>query len=446
MTTRQLHLTAFIWPNGYHESAWRLASEHDHNVTSLAYYAEIARIAERGVLDAVFLADNIAIPEYRVTHLPQTQFDPISVLSALAASTSHIGLIGTGSTTYTQPWELARRFATLDHLSDGRAGWNIVTTATPLAAANFGMQRHPDHDDRYAHAHEFVDVVTRLWDGWEDDAVIADRARGVWADRTRVHAPHFHGSYHDVDGILPFPRSPQGRPVLVQAGQSAAGLGLAARWAELVFSGPPSLDAAARFRAELHHQAAAVGRDPNRVLVLPALMITLADTETEAQQRAQALQELMSPEFRWQNALYLAGLDPDAFDPDAPLPAELWTAAAAPTSRAEKLYAAARARPDASLRDVVGDVSGGAASTHFVGTPEQLADHITAWQDAGAADGFTIMGATLPTDLATFVDHVVPILQNKDRFRTEYAGTTLRDQLGLARPPSPPTRTPNRDS
>ena len=168
MSARPLHFNAFIWPNGYHESAWRVVNDDVHGVLRLPYYTDIARIAERGLMDSIFLADNIAIAEYRATHLPQTQFDPISVLSALAAVTGHIGLIGTGSTTYSKPWELARRFATLDHLSGGRAGWNIVTTVTPLAAANFGEPFHPDHADRYARAHEFVEVVQRAWDSWED--------------------------------------------------------------------------------------------------------------------------------------------------------------------------------------------------------------------------------------------------------------------------------------
>ncbi len=212
MSTPQLHFNAFIWPNGYHESAWRVVDDDVRNVLGLSYYSDIAQIAERGLMDSVFLADNIAIAEYRATYLPQTQFDPISVLSALAAVTSRIGLIGTGSTTYSKPWELARRFATLDHLSGGRAGWNIVTTVTPLAAANFGERLHPERDDRYAHAHEFVDAVTRSWDSWADDAVIGDRANGVWADRAKLHAPRFHGQYYDVEGVLPFPRSPQGHP------------------------------------------------------------------------------------------------------------------------------------------------------------------------------------------------------------------------------------------
>ncbi|MET0475925.1 MAG: NtaA/DmoA family FMN-dependent monooxygenase [Mycobacterium sp.] len=435
MSARPLHFNAFIWPNGYHESAWRVVDDDVRNVLGLPYYADIARTAERGLMDSIFLADNIAIAEYRATHLPQTQFDPISVLSALAALTSHIGLIGTGSTTYSKPWELARRFATLDHLSDGRAGWNIVTTVTPLAAANFGEAAHPDHSDRYARATEFVEVVTRVWDSWEDGAVIGDRDRGIWADRSMLHAPRFHGEYYDVEGVQPFPRSPQGHPVLVLAGQSGAGVELAARHADMAFSGPPSLAAAVAFRADLHTRAAAFGRDPDEVLVLPALMVTLGGTEAEAQARAGRLEDLASPEFRWQNALYTAGLDPDGFDPDSPLPARLW-AEESPSTRADQLYAAARARPEASLREIAQQVSGGAGGRHFIGTPEQLADYVIAWQDAGAVDGFTFMGSTLPYELAAFVDHVVPILQRRGRYRTEYTGHTLRDHLGLRRPPA----------
>lgn len=430
-----MHFNAFVWPNGYHESAWRVVEDPVGNVLGLPYYADIASTAERGLMDSIFLADNIAIAEYRATFLPQTQFDPVAVLSALAGVTSHVGLIGTGSTTYNQPWELARRFATLDHLSAGRAGWNIVTTVTPLAAANLGHRSHPEHADRYARAHEFVEVVTRAWDSWEDDAVVGDRAAGIWADRSKLHAPRFHGQFHDAEGVLPFPRSPQGHPVRVLAGQSPAGIKLAAQYAEMVFTGPPSLEAAIAFRSDLHAQVAAAGRDPAQVLVLPALMVTLGGTVTEAQTRARRLEGLASPEFRWQNALYTAGLDPDAFDPDAPLPARLWTEEALPSTRADQLYAAARARPDATLREIAQQVSGGAGQTHFVGTPEQLAERIIAWQDAGAVDGFTIMGSTLPYELTAFVDHTVPILQRRGRFRTEYAGHTLRDHLGLERPP-----------
>jgi FMN-dependent oxidoreductase (nitrilotriacetate monooxygenase family) len=434
VSTPSLHFNAFVWPNGYHESAWRVVPDDVRGVLGLPYYAEIARTAERGLFDAVFLADNLAIAEYRTAHLPQTQFDPVAVLSALAAVTTHIGLVGTGSTTYAKPWELARRFATLDHLSGGRAGWNIVTTITPLAAAAFGEAEHLGHADRYARAGEFVDAATAVWDSWDDDAVVGDREHGVWADRDRLRTPRFHGEYHDVEGILPFPRSPQGRPVLVQAGQSAPGMHLAARYAEMVFSGPKSLEAAVDFRTRLHAQAAAAGRDPGLVPVLPALMVTLGGTEAEAKAKAQRLEDLASPEFRWQNALYTAGLDPDGFDPDAPLPAELWSGPGSVSSRAEQLFEAARANPGAPLREVALHVTGGAGQFHFAGTPEQLAAMILAWQDAGAADGFTIMGSTLPYELTAFVDHVVPILQREGRFRTEYTGATLRSHLGLPRP------------
>ncbi|MDT7664121.1 MAG: hypothetical protein QOD04_3677 [Pseudonocardiales bacterium] len=434
MSGRPLHFTAFIWPNGYHESAWRVVDDDVREVLRLSYYTDIGRIAERGLLDSIFLADNIAIPEYRVTHLPQTQFDPVVVLSALTAVTDRIGLIGTGSTTYSKPWDLARRFATLDHLSGGRAGWNIVTTTTPLVAANFGEHSHPEHADRYAQAHEFVDVVQQVWDGWDDDAVVGDRGRGIWGDRAKLHAPHFRGDHYEVEGILPFPRSPQGRPVLVQAGQSSAGIGLAARYADLVFSGPPSPQAAVDHRTQLRARAAAAGRDPDHVLVLPALMVTLGGTEAEARAKAHHLDELRSPEFRWQNLLYMTGHHPDEFDPDVPLPAKLYTGERLPTSGAQRLYAAAREQPDLPLRELARQLAQGPTQNHFVGTPEQLADHVIAWQDAGAADGFTIMGSTLPGELSTFVDHVVPILQARGRFRTGYAGETLRDHLGLERP------------
>lgn len=252
-------------------------------------------------------------------------------------------------------------------------------------------------------AHEFVDVVQRVWDGWEDDAITGDRERGVWAERSKLHAPHFHGEFYDVEGILPFPRSPQGWPVLVQAGQSPAGISLAARYAELVFSGPPSLAAAIEFRAE-------------------------------ARARADQLDELASPEFRWQNAFYLGGLDPDDFDPDAPLPPELYDGRPLPVSGAQRLYEAAREHPGLPLRELAGKLGRGSSQAQFAGTPEQLADRIIAAQDAGAVDGFTIMGSTLPQELRAFAEQVVPILQARGRYRTEYSGHTLRDHLGLDRP------------
>lgn len=399
----------------------------------LPYYAGLARTAERGHLDAMFAADNISIAEYRAEHMPQALFDPVELMCALSGVTERIGLIATGSTTYSAPWDLARRFATLDHLSGGRAGWNIVTTRSVLTAANFGGSAHPSAADRYAQAGEFVEVVRRVWDSWEDGAVIADRDAGVWADRAKLHAPRFVGRHYEVAGILPFPRAPQGHPVLVQAGSSPAGVALAARHAELVFTRQPSLGDAVAFRRRLHELAQAAGRRPEHLLVLPALTCTLAATETEALARQAQLEELASAEFRWQNMLWMIGLDPDGgFDPDEPLPAEL-VAGPAPSSGAEPVFAAAR-REAIPLRELARRHAGNPNSMTFVGAPEQLADFIDEWSRAGAADGFTVMPTTLPDGLEAFVDGVVPILRARGRFRHDYAGATLREHLGLPRP------------
>jgi FMN-dependent oxidoreductase (nitrilotriacetate monooxygenase family) len=432
MPGRQLHFNAFIWPAGYHESAWRVVPDDPLSVLGLPYYAEIARTAERGLLDTLFLADNMAIPSYRAQFLPQTQFDPVEVLATLAGLTERIGLVATGSTTYSSPWDLARRFATLDFLSAGRAAWNIVTTGTPLTAANFGTTDHPSHADRYARAHEFVEVVQKVWDGWEDDALVGDKAAGVWADRSKLHPPDHRGEHFSVAGYLPFPRSPQGHPVLVQAGSSPAGIALAARYAELVFTGQPTLGDAVSFRRELRAQVAAAGRRPDDVFVLPGLTFVLAPTETEALARRAELEELASPELRWRNLLYVTGLDPDAFDPDAPLPAELLDGPP-PTSGAARLFERARGR-DVPLRELALETGGTPAQSWWAGTPQQLADHIEEWFRAGAVDGFTLMASTLPYGLTTFVDEVVPLLQRRGLFRTEYTGSTLRDHLGLERP------------
>jgi FMN-dependent oxidoreductase (nitrilotriacetate monooxygenase family) len=433
MSDRQLHFTAFIAAAGYHESAWRLVPGEARAVLGLPHYREIARIAEAGRLDSLFMADNIAIAEYRAEYMPQALFDPVELLSALAAVTDRIGLIATGSTTYSAPWDLARRFATLDFLSAGRAGWNIVTTRSVLTAANFGGSAHPSLSERYEHAAEFVEAVLAVWDGWEDDAVVACRETGVWADRAKLHAPRFEGEHYHVAGILPFPRSPQGHPVLVQAGSSAAGVSLAARHAELVFTRQPTVEAAAAFRGELRAQAAAAGRPPDHLHILPALAYTLGGTEAEARERQEQLEALASPEFRWRNMLWMIGLDPDGpFDPDAPLPDELINGPA-PSSGAEPVFAAARAER-VPLRELARRHAGLPNSLTFVGTPEQLGGFIEGWWRAGAVDGFTLMPNTLPDGLAAFVEHTLPILRRRGLFREEYAGTTLREHLGLPRP------------
>ena len=432
---RFINLNAYLRNSGYHESAWRVSPDDPVAVLDVRHYAELARTAERGVLDSIFLPDSPGIAEFRSEFLPGAGFDPVQLLSSLAAVTEQVGLIATVSTTYSYPWDVARRLATLDFLSRGRAGWNIVTTVEPAAAGNFGDRPHPPRADRYERADEYVEVVLKLWDSWADDAVVVSRQTGMWADPAKLHPPRHHGSYFDVSSYLPFPRSPQGHPLLTQAGSSPAGVALAAKYADAVFTPQSDIPAGIAFRNQLRSLAAASGRDPDHVRALPGLSFLLASTDAEARARRAELEEAASSEFRWRNLANLAGLDYATIDPDAPFPAELLDAAPK-TSFGASIYRLAAQQPT-TFRAVAQKLSALPGGLDFTGTPAALAGLITEWWEAGAADGFTIMPNVLPGELATFVDHVVPILQKAGIARTEYAGTTLRDHLGLPRPATP---------
>ena len=432
---RFINLNAYLRNSGYHESAWRVSPDDPVAVLDVRHYAELARTAERGVLDSIFLPDSPGIAEFRSEFLPGAGFDPVQLLSSLAAVTEQVGLIATVSTTCSYPWDVARRLATLDFLSRGRAGWNIVTTVEPAAAGNFGDRPHPPRADRYERADEYVEVVLKLWDSWADDAVVVSRQTGMWADPAKLHPPRHHGSYFDVSSYLPFPRSPQGHPLLTQAGSSPAGVALAAKYADAVFTPQSDIPAGIAFRNQLRSLAAASGRDPDHVRALPGLSFLLASTDAEARARRAELEEAASSEFRWRNLANLAGLDYATIDPDAPFPAELLDAAPK-TSFGASIYRLAAQQPT-TFRAVAQKLSALPGGLDFTGTPAALAGLITEWWEAGAADGFTIMPNVLPGELATFVDHVVPILQKAGIARTEYAGTTLRDHLGLPRPAAP---------
>jgi FMN-dependent oxidoreductase (nitrilotriacetate monooxygenase family) len=373
------------------------------------------------------------VAEFRSQYLPGAGFDPLQLLSSVAAVTEQVGLIATVSTTYSYPRDLARRLATLDFLSHGRAGWNIVTTAEPAAAANFGDQPHPPTPDRYERAGEFVEVVLALWDAWEDDAAVMSRHSGQWADPAKLHPPRHHGTHFDVSGYLPFPRSPQGHPFLTQAGSSPQGTALAARYADAVFTPVSDIAAGVAFRQNLRAQAAGYGRDPGQVRILPGLSFLLASTDTEAAAHKAELEAAASSEFRWRNLAHLAGLDYTTIDPDAPFPPRLLQAPPK-TSFGASIYKMAAEEPATTFRAVAQKLSALPGGLDFTGTPEGMAQLITDWWDAGAADGFTIMPNILPDQLAAFVDHVVPILQRRGIARTEYAGRTLREHIGLPRP------------
>jgi FMN-dependent oxidoreductase (nitrilotriacetate monooxygenase family) len=430
---RYLYLNTYLRNSGYHEAAWRISGPDPAAVLDPAYYIGLARTAERGVLDSIFLPDSPGVAEFRSEYLPGAGLDPLQLLSAVAAATERVGLIATVSTTYNFPWDVARRLATLDFLSHGRAGWNIVTTVEPAAAGNFGDQPHPPAADRYERATEFVEIVLKLWDAWEDGAAVMSRETGQWADPARLHPPRHQGEHFSVSGYLPFPRSPQGHPFLTQAGSSPPGVVLAARYADAVFTPLAGIEAGIEFRRKLREQAAGNGRDPDGIRVLPGLSFLLAGTDAGAAELKEELEEAASGEFRWRNLANLAGLDYTAIDPDAPFPTELLDAAPK-TSFGASIYKMAAEEPGATFRAVAQKLSALPGGLDFTGTPEGLARLIIDWWEAGASDGFTLMPNVLPGQLDAFTDHVVPILQRHGIARTEYAGTTLREHAGLPRP------------
>jgi FMN-dependent oxidoreductase (nitrilotriacetate monooxygenase family) len=436
MSTRsaapQAHLTAFLTGVGYHESAWRLADPAD--LTDAARFPVLeraARAAERGLLDAVFFADSPGLEIFRARYFPQVGFDPLELIAALSRSTTRVGLIATASTTYSAPYDLARRLATIDHLSGGRAGWNIVTTRYAGAAGNFGLASHPAPEERYERAAEFVEVVSRLWESWDADAVVADQDSGVWANTDLIRPIDFHGRFFDVSGALTLPRSPQGRPAFAQAGSSGPGIDLAGRTADLVFTAQPDVASGARFRESVRAAAQRHGRSGDDVLVLPGVAFVLGSTEAEALAARTALEDSVDPEFRWRNLAHNAGLDASLIDPDKPLSEEaIAKAIAGPrhTSRTDDVARRTR-ETGKTFGQLAEELTGLPGGLEFTGTPEQFADLIEEWVTSGASDGFTLQPATLPGSLELFVDHVVPILQKRGLHRDEYTATTLRGHL-----------------
>lgn len=403
--------------------------------SSLEHYIEVAKIAERGLFDAVFLADT-PVWRYRGEYRPFRGLDPTLAFAAVAQHTSRIGLVATGSSSYNSAYNLARRISTLDHISNGRAAWNIVATNGDDVARNFGREHGLDHDARYRRAHEFVEGVIALWDGWADDAWVADRDSGTYVDEARIRAVDYTGEYVATSGPLPLSRSPQGHPVLVQAGSSPDGIGLASRFADAVYTVQPTIESAIAFRSTVRERAKGWGRDPDTVRVLPGLITLVAPTEAQARRREIELRELHTERFAI-NALALQiGVPVDALELDKELPWDLVPAdgeLGAQGGHFAALIGTAR-RERYTVRQILARQGGGLTHVTAIGSPEQVADQIETWVNAGAADGFNIMAAQLPDVATEFVDHVVPLLQAKGIFRTEYPGTTLRDTLGLPRP------------
>jgi FMN-dependent oxidoreductase (nitrilotriacetate monooxygenase family) len=435
---RQLHLNLFFSSRGHHEASWRHPDTSPLALTDIRYYQDLAQRAEAALFDSIFLADQLALGG-DVTHAGRTWLEPLTVLAALAVSTSRIGLIATASTTYIEPFNLARQFASIDHISNGRAAWNIVTSWLATAATNFGGEGQVSHADRYTRGEEFMEVVKALWDSWADDAIVDDRASGIYAKADRIQPINHRGDFYQVAGPLNIPRCPQGRPVLVQAGSSDTGRRFAARHAEAVFTAHLTKTTAQEFYADLKRLAATEGRNPAHMLILPGLSPMIAGTEAEAQRLARETNELTDPEVgRQRLSNRFGGHDFSHLPLDRPLVPEDFPdpdTVEAARSRTEVILNLVR-RDKPTLRQLLGYLAG--ARGHFVtaGTPEQIADLIEDWFTDGAADGFNVMPPLLPNMFDVFAAEVVPLLQRRGLFRTAYEGTTLREHYGLPWPES----------
>ncbi|MET0348439.1 MAG: LLM class flavin-dependent oxidoreductase [Rhizobacter sp.] len=432
---RRLHLGAFLMESGHHVAAWRDPGVPPRAGLDFGLYRHLARTAEQALFDLVFVADSVAVEEgpgaERLSR--STRFEPLTLLSALAAVTERIGLVATVTATYNEPYHVARKFASLDHLSGGRAGWNLVTSDNAAEAGNFGRARHVGHADRYARAEEFLRVVQGLWDSWDDDAFIDDRAGGLYHRPEARHVLAHEGEHFNVRGPLNVARSPQGQPVIVQAGASEAGRRLAAASAELVFTAQPTLQAAQAFRADLRSRAAALGRPGDAIKVLPGLYAIVAESRAEADDKAAALEALVEPAAAVGVLSRMIGnFDLSGFPLDEPLP-ELPPTDTGQRSRQLLLGSLAR-EGGLTLRQLAMKIAGGRGHLSVVGTADDVADVMQHWFEQEGADGFNVMPPTVPAGLDDFARLVVPELQRRGLFRTRYDGHTLRDHLGLARP------------
>ena len=417
---KQLHLSAFLAPYGHHVGAWRHPGT-DLQATLFDLYRHQARVAEDACLDAIFFADNVAL-----TGVPT--LEPLTLLAALAATTTHLGLVGTATTTYNEPYHVARKFASLDSISNGRAGWNLVTSDNAAEAGNFGRAEHVAHAERYARAREFYDVVDGLWHTWQRDAFVDDKHKAVLFDRTRVHPLGHRGEHFSVAGALNVRPSPQGRPVVVQAGSSEAGRALAAATADAVFTAQPTLAAAQAFYRDMQARRAKTDRGPLRIM--PGIYAVIGESEAQARDKHEALQELIDPQV----GLALLGrmignFDLSGYPLDGPLP-ELPLTDNGQRSRQQLLTSIAQGE-NLSIRQLYQLVAGGRGHLSVIGTGAQVADRIQEWFEAGACDGFNLMAPLLPSGLEDFARHVVPELQRRGLFRTRYATRTLRGHLGL---------------
>ncbi|KAJ5476807.1 hypothetical protein N7475_002536 [Penicillium sp. IBT 31633x] len=432
---RQLHLTAFMRPVSLHTGAWRYPGSYPDANFNFKHIKEFAQKLEAAKFDAFFMADHLAVMNMPVEALKRshtvTSFEPFTLLSALSTVTEKIGLAATASTTYDAPYHVARRFASLDHLSGGRAAWNIVTTGNPESSHNFGFDEHLAHGDRYKRAREFFDVVTGLWDSFADDAFTRDVETGEYLDPAKMHVLNHSGDELKVRGPLNIARPPQGWPVIVQAGQSEPGRQLAAETAEVVFCSPKDIDGAKALYADIKGRVEKAGRERDHLKILPAAMIIVGDSKQDAQEKRLKLDSLVHYDSAIASLSILLGIDASGFDPDALLPEDLPETNASKTAREfiEKL-----AKEEGLTIRQLAQRCGGYSGLTFLGSPSDIAEEMEIWLREEASDGFTCTFPFLPQGLEEVTDKLIPELQRRGLFRNEYTGSTLREHFGLSRP------------
>ncbi|CUR68900.1 LLM class flavin-dependent oxidoreductase [Achromobacter xylosoxidans] len=433
---RQIKLGAFLMQTGHHIAAWRHPDAQADAPVNFRHYAELARRAEAAKFDAIFLADSVGVRNTDLASLSRTarsdHFEPLTLLSALAAVTEKIGLIATVSTTYNEPYHVARKFASLDHISGGRSGWNLVTSSGQGEAQNFNLDEHVEHARRYARAAEFHDVVLGLWDSWEDDAFLRDKHSGQYFDPAKLHPLRHRGEHFSVRGPLNVSRSPQGRSVVVQAGASPAGRDLAARTAEVIFVAHQTFDEARAFYRDIKGRAVEYGRDPDDIKIMPGIFPVIGRSQAEAEDKFARLQDLIHPVVGVQLlSNMIGGFDLSGYPVDGPLPDIPETNGG--KSRQQLLIDLAR-RDNLTIRQLYLRIAGARGHQQVVGTPQSVADQLQQWFEEDGADGFNIMSPWLPGGLDDFIELALPELRRRGLFRTEYSGATLRQHLGLARP------------
>jgi FMN-dependent oxidoreductase (nitrilotriacetate monooxygenase family) len=421
-------------PVSIHTAAWRYPGAYPDANFNFQHMKRFAQTLERGRFDAFFMADHLAVLNMPMDALKRsataTSFEPMTLLPALAMVTERLGLIATGSTTFDAPYHVARRFASLDHISGGRAGWNIVTTSNPDAALNFGLDEHMEHDERYRRAREFFDVVTGLWDSWADDAFIRDVANGIYFDPSRLHVLKHKGRHFSVRGPLNIARPIQGWPVIVQAGASEAGRQLAAETAEMIFAGVSTLADGQRFYADVKGRMAALGRNPDHLKIMPGCFVVVGDSLDEAREKRALLDSLVHYDSAVASLSIALGHDASRFDPDSPLP-DIPESNASQSGRERAIELARREK--LTVRQLAQRL-GGFSGLAMVGTPAMIADQMEEWLVSRGSDGFNVMFPYLPGGLDDFVNRVVPELQRRGIFRREYEGTMLRENMRLPRP------------